>query len=265
MLIIIVSNAIPYNYRVAIAFLVVLVDNALLIFLKVGTHKLLLAEPLKHVKNTTLIGFLHSALNLGVAHHLVALDVNLVHINFLVLVDNDINNHLVLLTKVILLPYLTSSLLKSLSSIIFLDNLLYATSNIRSDLASHEVAKSLADILLLTFLHSQIVDLRDARLLTQNKLKPCLVAIDFLHFNLNFRENCLMPKSLGSILNLITRNLYSLPYCESGVSNDDVVLVIFNTSYLDTGNLILSWRTIKHHLWVVDGIINSIGFLSDSP
>ena len=153
-LVVIVGNTIPHNHGITIAFLVILVDDALLVFLEIGAHKFLLAKPLQNVKDTTLVGLLHCAFYLAVAKNFVALNVNLVHIYLLMLVDNNINNHLVLLTKVFLLINFACCLLKALSSIIFLYYLLYATSDVGCDLTSHKVAKAFGNILLLAFLHA---------------------------------------------------------------------------------------------------------------
>ena len=59
----------------------------------IAFHKLLLAEEVQ--KLTLLVGFLHGALQLVIAHHLIAIDVNLVDFYLVILVDIYIHYHLV--------------------------------------------------------------------------------------------------------------------------------------------------------------------------
>ena len=97
---------------VAVTELVVLVDDARAVVGEVAVDELALAEDLEQVG--AFVGLLHDALDLAVGEHLVAVDVYLVDLDLAVAVDDDVEDHLVLLREVGLLHDLDLGVLEAL-------------------------------------------------------------------------------------------------------------------------------------------------------
>ncbi len=186
---------------------------------------------------------------------MVALDVNLVDLDFLVLVDHDVDNHLVLLAQVLALVDGAHGFLKSLSGKVLLDNLLDAVGDVGSHLAAGSKVHTLGEVFFLAALHAQVVDLRDAWLLSQVEHEPSLVLIHFLDLNLHLGEKSLTPESLHGSLEVLSGNLDALADGQAAVSDDDVVLVVVNTLHADARNGILRGSYSEHNLGVVDRVV----------
>ena len=161
------DHAVAHDDSVAVTFLVILVDDELLVGLIIALDELLLRENLQDV--LLLIGLLHRALDLAVAQHFIAVDIDLVHLDFLMLVNIDVDDDLVLLAQVRFLDNFASRLAKALVGIVFLNDDLDAVGDIRCHLAAHLEVKALHDVLFLTALHAIVIHLRDAGLLAQVK------------------------------------------------------------------------------------------------
>ena len=208
---------------------------------------------------SALVGLLHGALDAAVAQHLVAVDVYLVHLYLGVLVDHDVDNHLVLLAQVFSLVDLAGHFLKALVLEVFFHNHLDAVGNVGGHLVAHLQPKLLGDVLLLAFFHAHIVDDRHTRLLAQHKLEPCLVAIYLVDLDLHLGKEALVPESLGSIGDLVARDVDALAHGQPRVAYDDVVLVVVYTSDLDASYLILLRVSREDDLGIVDGVVHSPG------
>ncbi len=85
--------AVGCNLGVAVAFLVVLFEYSVEVVLIVALHEFFLAEEFEKI--FFLVCFLHGSFESAVAQHLVAVKVDFVYFHLVVLVDNDIDKHLV--------------------------------------------------------------------------------------------------------------------------------------------------------------------------
>ena len=131
------------------------------------------------------------------------------------LIDIDIDDHLVLLAQVRHLHNLAGGLAEALVSIVFLDQQFDAVGDIGRHLAARLETQALDDVLLLTALHAIIVHLRDTRLLAQVKHQPSLILIDLLNKDLYLREQALTPEALGGSLEVITRYIDMLAHSQA--------------------------------------------------
>ena len=111
-LLVIRHYAVAHDDGITVTLLVILVDNELFIVLVIALDELLLREDFPNV--VLLVGLLHGALDLVVTQHLVAVDINLVDLDFLVLVHVDVDDDLVLLAQVRNRDNFTSRLTESL-------------------------------------------------------------------------------------------------------------------------------------------------------
>ena len=90
----VINHRVGYDFGIAVAFLVVFVDDELEVGFVVFGDEFLLREEFDEA--VVLVGFLHSALDGTIAHSLVAGDVDFVHLHLVVLIYRYFDNHLVL-------------------------------------------------------------------------------------------------------------------------------------------------------------------------
>ncbi len=128
------------------------------------------------------------------------------------LVDHDVDDHLVLLTQVLALAHIAGGLFETLGSEVLLHDLLNATCDIGSDLVTRLQAQLFLKVFALTAFHTHIVDFADTWLLAQVKHEPSLVLIDFRHLDLHLVEQTLPPKALGGSLEVVARDFDALPH-----------------------------------------------------
>ena len=257
LVVIVVYHAVAENLGIAVAKLVVFVDDELLVGLVVVGDKLLLAEKL--LEASALIGLLHHALELAVAEHLVTVDVDFVHLHLVVLIDHNIHNHLVLLAEVFLLIYAHGCVLEALAIVVFLDNLACTGSDIGRNLVALGEAKSQLDILALALFHAYVVDFRDTWLLAKLYFEPRLVAADFLHLDFHRGEELLAPEALCRHLDFITGNLHLLSHRKTRVANDDIILIVIHTGHLDAGDFIFLRHSREDDFRVIDSVVGHLG------
>ena len=127
-------NAVAQDNGITVTFLVILVDNELLVGFIIAHDELLLREDFPQA--LLLIGLLHGALDLVVAQYLVAVNIDFVDLDFLVLVHVDVDDDLVLFAQVGNLDNFTCSLTESLRSIILLNDEFDAVGDIGRHLAT---------------------------------------------------------------------------------------------------------------------------------
>ena len=183
-------------------------------------------------------------------------------LDFLVLVNVDIDNHLVLLAQVRNLNDLARRLAEALAGVIFLDEELDAVGDVGGHLAARLETQTLNDVFLLATLHAVVVHLRHTGLLTQVEYQPRLVVVDFLYLNLDLGEQALTPETLGGTLDVLAGDIHLLTDSKSRIADDDVRVIVVHTLDADAGNLISRWRAGKHDLGIIDGIIDYACLLS---
>ena len=233
----------------------------MLVGLKVALDKLLLAEDFPQV--LLLVGLLHRALEFAVAQHLVAVDVNLVDLDFLVLINVDVDDDLVLLAQVGHLHDFTRGLAETLVGIVFLYNELDAVGDVGRHLATGLETQALHDLFLLTALHAVVVHLGHAGLLAQVKHQPGLVLVNLFNKNLNLGEQSLAPKTLGSRLDIVTGYVDALAQSQSRIADDDVLVIVLHALDADARNLILRGCSRENDLGVIDGVVDRAGLLTE--
>ena len=91
-------HAVAQDFGVAVAKLVVFLDDESEVGLIVLFHEFFLAEKVQEFR--LLVGFLHCALDFVVRQHVIAVDIYFVDFHLFVFVDVDVHNHLVLLAEV---------------------------------------------------------------------------------------------------------------------------------------------------------------------
>lgn len=128
-----------------------------------------------------------------VAHHLVAVDVDLVHLDLVVLIDVDVDKHAVGVGEVVVERDHHIGVAEALVVEVFLYDELCAVYHILGDLLAGLELKALLQILALTLLGAVVGDLGDTRLLAQMDGEPRLVARDLVDLDAHLREEALVP------------------------------------------------------------------------
>ena len=254
-------HAIAHDACIAIAKFVILFNNTILVFVVVGGNELLLTEPLSEVEEASFVGFLHCTLDLAVAQHLVAVDIDFMDANLRVLVNHDVNNHLVLLAQVFLLNHLNGGLVEALVGKILLNDNFNTVGNVRCHLVAWGETQTLNHVLLLATLHAQVVHLRDTGLLLKVEFEPSLVAIHLFHLDLHLGEQALTPEALSGVLDVFARNFHALTNRKPRIADDNVIFIVVGTSHFNSCNLIFRVMTGEYHFRIVDGVVHCVGFL----
>ncbi len=237
---------------VAIAQLVVFLDDAAEVVAIVLLHKLLLAEELPQV--APLVGLLDDALEFAVAEHLVAVDIDLVHLHLAVLVDVDVDKHLVFIREVLLEGDFHIGFAESLLRVVLLDDIGGAVHDILRDLVALHELQALLDVVALPFFHAVVVHIGDARLRTHVDHEPHLVAGYLVDKHLCLGEKSLAHQSLHGSGDLIARQLHLVALFEARVAYHYVVFVVVGTGDTDVGHFVDRRHAGVHHRRIVYGV-----------
>ena len=104
------------------------------------------------------------------------------------LVDIDMDNHLILMAEVFLKPNLHGSVAETLVSEIFLGDLGGTVDDVLGNLVALHELETLLKLLTFALFHSAILYFRDTGLSAEIDDKPDFVACDFLGENLSLGE-----------------------------------------------------------------------------
>ena len=205
LLVVVWHDAVAENLGIAIAEFVVFLQNTVEVILIIRLDELFLAEQFEKV--AALIGLFYHALQLAVGEHLIAGDIDFMNLDFCMLVDVDVHNHLVFVREVFLKGNLDVGLAETFLIEIFLDNHFGTVHDIlRNLIALHEV-KTLLKVFALTFLHSGVNYLGNTRLSAQIEQKPNLVAGDFLDDKLSLGKQALTHQALHGGCHVVAGDL----------------------------------------------------------
>ncbi len=106
--VIIRHNTVTHYFSITIAQLVIFLNDAVEVIFVILVHKLLLAEQFKQIAR--LIGLFNHPFQLAIAQHLIAVNVDFMHLDFRMFVNINIHDHFVLMRQVFLQPHLHISL-----------------------------------------------------------------------------------------------------------------------------------------------------------
>ena len=185
-LVIVGHNRVADDTGVAVAFLVIFLDDAVEVVAVVALDEFFLLEEVEQL--AFLVGLLHGALNGVVAHDLVALDIDFVDFDLVVAVDVDVDDHLVGMAEVFVLLNLHGSVAEAFLIVVFLDDLLRAVDDVGRDVVALHELEALVEVFYLPFSGAVVVYLADTRLLAQMDRQPCLVAGGLVDGYRHFRE-----------------------------------------------------------------------------
>ena len=178
-----VPHRVAHDVCVAVAQLVVLVDELLLVVLPAfGRVFLLELQERSHLARLVSLleyTFLYYiTLYLACGERLVALDEDVAHLHLLLFVDDDVENHLVLVSHVVALHDLYVGVLEALLVEVFLCENLRAVYHVRCNLCALEQSELLLHVRTLRLLQSDVVDGRHARTHLQMDVQISLVVYE---------------------------------------------------------------------------------------
>ena len=177
-------------------------------------------------KTLFLVGLFHYSLQLLVGKHLVSGDIYFVNLDFLVLVDYNVDNHFVLVAQVGCLPYVYFHVVESFLLEVCRYDFFRAVDDVLRNLVAYHQVQTFLNVFPLAFFHSVVVDLRYARLLAQVEQQPRLVTANLFYADLNLREQSLSPESFCRIGYVLARNLDYVAYGQTGISYYDIVFIV---------------------------------------
>ena len=221
---------------IAVSVLVILVDQELLVLVVEVVDKLLRTEEVAPV--ATLIGLLHRPLQLLLVEGAITGDVDLVDLDFLLLVDGDVEDEVIGLGHIVALHDGDIGILEALLIEVALDDNLGTVHHVGCDLIALAEVELGLQVILLRLLHTDEVDFREARALGERDVQVSLVAHGLLHGDAHVREQAVLPVALHSGCDLFARDGDHLSDRQSRQAYQHVVLVVVDTAHRDTGNLI---------------------------
>ena len=255
-LFVVVHHAVLHDDGIAVAFFVIFVDDELLVGFKIVGHEFLLAEEANKV--ALFVGFFHSVFHSLVGEHFVAVDVDFVHFDFFVLVNYDVNNHLVFVAEVLALHNVHVGILEAFVVEIVLNNQLGTVGNVHVHLVAFHQAEALLKVFALAFFHAFVVDLRYAGLLAKLKFEPSLVVVDFFDVDFHLREQTLTPQALSCVGDVVARDFHHLTNGKARIAHHDVVLVVVDARHLYAGYFVFLGHACEDNLWVVDSVVSHL-------
>ena len=245
-------DGIGKNLGIAITFFVIFLYDALEVVLEIGLDKFFLTEKIEEL--AFLVGLFHCALQSIVAHDLITVNVYFVNLHFCILIDVNVDDHFVWRRVVFLKSYIDGSVSETFIGEIFLYDRLGAVDDVLGYLVALVELQAFFEVIALAFLHSEIADIRNAGLSAEVNGEPCLVAGSLIDNYPDLAEKALSPEAFAGRCQFGARNINSLPYFQTGVSQNDVGLEIVGTRHFDTCNLIGSGQSGKDHTGITDGI-----------
>ena len=246
MLVVDVPHAVADDGSVAVAILVILVDELLLVGLPPLGCKLLRFE--ERSERSCLMGlcegtFLEqTALYLAVFQRFVALDVDLADLHLLLLVDDNIKDNLVLVCHVVALTDLYVGVLEALVIEIFLGKNLGAVYHVRCDLSTLQESQFLLHVGAFRFFQTHIIDCRHTRSHAQMNVEVHLAADDRVGHDAHVREQAILPVVLHRVGDLVAGECYVFAHCQSRDACEHVVLITLCTRHVYCANGQRAWR-----------------------
>ena len=207
-LVVIGNDGIRNDVGIAIAVFVIFVDKVVLVFLVVLYDEFLLSEEV--TVKALLVGFLHSPLELIIRESLVAVDGNGVYLDFLLLIDVDIENYLPRIVDVVALEKVDFGVLETLPVVVATDNGLSLVNHVGIDLIALHEANLALEVFAFGFLDAVVVDVSQTGTWRKLNIQIHLVANEFLGTNLDVGEEAVLPETLGSFGYFLTRNADNL-------------------------------------------------------
>ena len=231
------ANAVLHDHGVAVAQLVVLVDDQLLVGLVVFFNELLGAEQVDEF--AFFIGLLHHPFQLLGGEGLVADDGDFVHFHFLLLVDGDIDENFVILVGIVLLGDDDFGVLESLVVEVALDEGLGAVDGVGGDLVTFQQCHAGFEVFAFGFLHAVVADVRHAGTHGQVDGQPDFVSFYLVGFDAYVGEEAVPPVSAACVGDFLSRHGDGLSLRQSRQSDDDIIFIVIGSFYFDVCNLIL--------------------------
>ena len=160
------------------------------------------------------------------------------NLDFLVLVDVDINYHFVLVVGQRALYHIDRCVLEALGVEILRYYLLGASCYVWRELVPFHQSESQLQVFAFAFFHAVVVDFGDSRLLAQGYFEPHLVAVYFINLYLYLGEQTLPPEAFGGCCYLVAGDFHLLSDRESRIAYDYVIFVVIDARDLYVGNLV---------------------------
>ncbi len=182
-LVVVARHAVIQYLCVAIAEFVVLLHDAVEVISEILLHELLLFEEVEKI--AVLVGLFHRTLHLRVGHHLVAVDVDLVHLDFVAAVYIHLKHDVVLLAEVGDFADFHFRVLEPLLGVVTFDELLHLSHYVGRDLLPLHHSKVFLYVFLLAAFDACEAQFRHARLLFEVNRKPRLVAGNLVNLDLH--------------------------------------------------------------------------------
>ena len=223
--------AVGDDLGVAVADFVVLLNDQLLVILKLLRDEFLGAE---EVDDVVVVGLLHGVVDLVVSQRLIARDVDVSDFGFRLFVHVDSHFDVARVVFVVELEHLDFGIVEAFFGKIFGDDFLCTVGEVGRHLSAFLYAYFDFDVLFLALFQAVICHIGDTGTLFEGYLEPYLVTLNLGGFDFNIGEEPLFPEAFERLGDLVARHLNLVAHCQTGEADEDEILVTVGSRDADT-------------------------------
>ena len=246
LLLVVVDHTVCQQDSIPITELVVFRDDVLLIILILFGRELFRTEHFQQtglpvvVETELFVGLLHRLFQGTVTQLLVTVEIDAVDLGLFVLVDVDVQNHLALVSQVILLNQIDLHILEALCIEELLDDQFGTVQHIGCNLEALLQAQLLLQVFPFPLLDAMIIHLRNTRTLLQLDLQPNRIVLDLIGHDLHIGKEAMLPEAFDRCRDLVTRYRDFVTYRQTGESYQHKIIIILHTRHLNVRNLVFA-------------------------
>ncbi len=223
--------AVGDDLRIAVADFVVLVDDQLLVVLKLLRDEFLGAE---EVDDVVVVGLLHGVVDLVVSERLVARDVDVSDLGFRLFIHVDSHFDVARVVFVVELEHLDLGVVEAFFGKVLGDDLLRTVGEVGRHLSAFLYADFDFDVLFLALFQAVVCHVGDTGALFEGYLEPDFVALNLGGFDFDIGEEPLFPEAFERLGDLVARHLNLVAHRQAREADEHEILVTVGTRDADT-------------------------------
>ncbi len=229
LIVVIGDDGLVVDFGVVVAVLVIVVDERDEVFLVEVFDELLGSE---EVEESLLVGLLHGAVELAIAHDVVAMEAKLVHLDFILLVNGDVENHVIITVAVGALVDFDLDIIEAFANEIVSYVFFSSFDEERRHLRLLHYCHLVVDILHVAVTETDEIDLAEARTLFKCDLDNDMTILrGVLIVHLDVGEESVVEVTFDGLCYLVARDGDLLPLAEAREVEQELLVHM-----LDTGN-----------------------------
>ncbi|OQC03079.1 MAG: hypothetical protein BWX77_00856 [Bacteroidetes bacterium ADurb.Bin090] len=207
-------NGIFYNDGIAVSVFVVFFDQGDFVVQVFGIDKFFGSEKVDQL--VFFVGLFHGPLDFSIGKSLVTFDNQLINLDFILFINIDINDDLILGFRIVALQYIDIGIFVAFAVVVFFDQYFCSVDDIGGNLIAHNHIQAGFKFLNLGFLHPIVIDFRNSGPGAENNAEPYFVAFYFVRYYFDIRKKAVPPKAFYGFAGFASGDSYYLADRQSG-------------------------------------------------